>query len=166
MGKIKIADKKALLKTLITIYSYKNAKPDLLKSMLKIDDALLNGQLATLAEMGILGEEPVMNGPRPILVKRDGAKDFMHKNGMYYSEPEFNERIYQIQRSLLRTMPELITPPEKAIRVSSVDMALAGSAAANNDRFHQKSKKIIKYLFVLVLVLATIAVLIVTGMIK
>ena len=164
MAKIIIADKKQMLNTLIVIYSFNSAYPPLLKTVLKLDDAVIAQQLEQLTEMGILGG--AAGQPKRILVKRDAARTIMNKNGLNYYEVEFNERIYQYQKQIIRTSPGAIEVPEKAIKTAAVDMVAVNDAAAKNERYLQKSKKIRNYLFYLVLVLGAIAGLVVSGVLK
>lgn len=164
MAKIVIADKKQMLNTLIVIYSFNNADPALLRSVLKLDDAVIAKQLAQLTEMGILGG---MEGhPKRILVKRDAAKTIFGKNNIFYTGVEFNEQIYQYQQQIMRTNPGAIEVPEKAIQTSAADRIELGDNAEKEDRAHKKSNKIRNYLFYLVLVLGAIAGLMTMGLIK
>lgn len=152
-------DKKLLLTTMIAIYSFNDASTDLLVQVLKADRAMILDQLSKLTGIGILAGADGQQ--KTIMVKRDAAKSILAAHGVIYTEVEFNEAIYRYQQMILVQNPAAIKNPEQAIKQPSADIT-AVFDIEKNERYRLKTKKILKYLLIINLVLGLLTLVVAT----
>lgn len=152
-------DKKMLLNTLIAIYSFNDASLDLLVNVTKTERTLVADQLDKLTSIGILTGSDVQH--KIITAKRDKAKTILAEHGVIYTEVEFNEAIYRYQKIITSQNASAINNPEKVIKQPVGDMN-ASFDIEKNEGHRLKTKKILKYLLIINLVLGLITLLIVT----